>query len=88
VHYHPSYHRSHRNLVCAIVSEAYSDVLNHAHSPDAALRLKAMQALVWFMSNDTDWIFSFESICHYLQIDPCSIREQVHKLVVGKDSGN
>jgi hypothetical protein len=63
-------------------------VLNYAHSPDAELRLRAMQAARWFMSKDTDWVFSFENICHYLKIDPCSIREKVLKLVFGKDSGN
>lgn len=86
--YHPSYHESYRNLASAIVWEAYLDVVKYAHSPEAELRLSAVHAALWFMNKDTDWVFSFENICHYLQIDPCSIREKVYKLVFGKDSGN
>ena len=88
MHYHPSYHEPYRSLVSAIVEEAYMDVVNYAQSPDVELRRMAARAALWFMSKDAEWVFSFENICHYLQKDPCSIREKVCKLMLGTNVGN
>ena len=46
------------------------------------------EAEEWIDSRDSQWFFSFENICHYLQKDPCSIREKVCKLMLGKDVAN
>ena len=40
----------------------------------------ASQARCWILSRDATWIFSFESICHVLDIDPDFVRFRVSRL--------
>jgi hypothetical protein len=54
-----------RNLLRAIVLNALSD-LKKAGEPQR-------EATKFFLSDEEEYIFSFQSICNHLDIDPCRI---------------
>ena len=57
--------RPEKNLLFAILFSAISDL-----KKDGDLNRKATE---FFLSNEDDYVFSFRSICDYLNIDPTRI---------------
>jgi hypothetical protein len=66
-----------------VFQRAWDDIINRdAKSGEA--ELEARDAYLWFMSNDTDGLFSFVTICEFLDKDVDAVRKRV-KLNYGED---
>ena len=83
-----NYPEPYRKLACAILIDAYEMVRDYANSADAAERLKAVKDWLWFESEDTEEVFSFENICSYLHLDPDAIREALIAELFGDGEQN
>jgi hypothetical protein len=65
-----------RGLMLAILEDAIWCASEIA-SPSAAKRMEAHQAEAWISSRDTSWLFSFESICAALDLEPETLRRRI-----------
>ncbi len=69
-----------RALMRAILQDAIFCVQgNAADVPPPHRNRVAAQARRWILSRDTTWIFSFESICHVLDIEPDCVRRYLFR---------
>lgn len=68
-------------LMMAILEDAVDVYLKHAGARQGPKRELFDEAERWIEDVDTTWIFSFQSICHVLDIDPDAIRDglRTHK---------
>lgn len=65
-------------LMMAILEDAVDVYLKHAGATQGVKRSLFEDAERWIDERDTTWIFSFETICHTLDIDPDAIRDGLH----------
>jgi hypothetical protein len=70
--------RGEQRLMMAILEDAVDVYLKHAGAKQGAKRALFEDAEQWVDDADTTWIFSFESICAVLDIDPDAIRDGLH----------
>ncbi len=64
-----------RRLVLAILEEAVRSYQRYAFATNRRVRRLFGETCEWFDAKDDPWIFSFENICHALDLDPDHIRE-------------
>jgi hypothetical protein len=64
-----------RRLVLAILEEAVRSYQRYAFATNRRGRRLFGETCEWFDAHDDPWIFSFENICHALDLDPDHIRE-------------
>lgn len=64
-----------RRLVLAILEEAVRSYQRYAFATNRRGRRLFGETCEWFDAKDDPWIFSFENICHALDLDPDHIRE-------------
>ncbi len=69
-----------RRLMSAILWEAFHSLQRNAGSRYLRGESPLDELLDWFGSDQADYVFSFRSICSYLEIDPARIRHQVGAL--------
>jgi len=65
-------------LMMAILEDAVDVYLKHAGAKQGPKRDLFEDAERWVDQVDTTWIFSFDSICAVLDIDPDAIRDGLH----------
>jgi len=65
-------------LMMAILEDAVDVYLKHVGAKQGPKRDLFEDAERWIEDTDTTWIFSFETICHVLDIDPSAIRDGLH----------
>jgi hypothetical protein len=63
-----------RGLMLAVLEEAVQSYLKYGHSTTHRGQRLFAETKAWFWSRDLDYLFSFGSICAYLQLDPAYIR--------------
>jgi hypothetical protein len=63
-----------RGLMLAVLQEAVQSYLKYGHSTTQRGRRLFVETRAWFWNDDLDYLFSFESVCAYLQLDPAYIR--------------
>jgi hypothetical protein len=66
-----------RALAAGVLRQATSDLRRFRASEDAVGREMYWDARSWFVSNDTDWPYSFLNVCESLGISPENIRDEV-----------
>lgn len=76
-------------LMMAILEDAVDVYLKHAGARQGPKRELFDEAERWIDDEDTTWIFSFQSICHVLDIEPDAIRDglRAHKARVRGERG-
>ena len=74
-----------RLLMLAVLEDAL-DCYRRCHgSRDPATRLLFDETRAWVESRDRDTLFSFESICEALDIDPDYLRRRLRETSDGRD---
>lgn len=63
-----------RRLVLAILEEAVRSYQRYAFATNRRGRRLFWETAEWFDARGDLWIFSFENICHALDLDPDNIR--------------
>lgn len=78
-----------RRLMAAVLEDAVHVYRTHAAAASARQRALFEEAEAWIESTDRSWIFSFESICDHLGIDPDYLRRglRAHKDRVRRPGG-
>ncbi|MGZ8453000.1 MAG: hypothetical protein ACXWZE_12995 [Candidatus Binatia bacterium] len=69
VHLEPEKHLMH-----AILEEAIKTFRLHVSTQSARERRLFLDAQLWIMARNDDWLFSFENICEVLGLDPDFVR--------------
>jgi hypothetical protein len=64
-----------RRLVLAILEEAVRSYQRYAYATNRRGRRLFWETCEWFAEREQPWVFSFENICHALDLDPESIRQ-------------
>jgi len=68
-----------RLLMLAVLEDALDCYRKCRRSREAATRLLFDETRAWVESRDRDTLFSFESICEALDIDPDYLRRRLHE---------
>ena len=66
-----------RQLMLAVLADAVRSYLGHRGARDRESRALVHETLAWFASPDRTTLFSFESICDALDIDPDYVRRML-----------
>ena len=66
-----------RALAAGVLRQAANDLRRFHESEDAVGREMYWDPRSWFLSNDTEWPYSFLNVCHSLGIAPENIRDEV-----------
>lgn len=66
-----------RALAAGVLRQAASDLRRFRESEDAVGREMYWDARSWFISNDTEWPYSFLNACSLLGVSPEDIRDEV-----------
>src|SRR5438093_8854238 len=72
-----------RLLMLAVLEDALDCYRKCRRSRDPATRLLFDETRAWVESRDHDTLFSFESICEALDIDPDYLRRRLHETCDG-----
>ena len=70
---------SERCLMLAVLCEAVECYQKYAFARDPRGRAIFADAAAWIESNEREWLFSFESICDVLGLDPTTVRRGLSK---------
>lgn len=62
-------------LMLAVLEDAVACFQKYVHARDNKGKTLFREAEEWILERDSDWIFSFESICETLRINPSYLRE-------------
>ncbi len=65
-------------LMYAVLQDAFL-CLQQTRASAPRVRRRAHQAEIWFLSDDSRWIFSFLSICDALGLDPEYMRKKLEQ---------
>lgn len=68
-----------RRLVLAILEEAVRSYQHYAFATNRRGRRLFRETCEWFEAREDSWIFSFENICHALDLDPEHIRSGLER---------
>ena len=66
-------------LMLAVLEDAIACFQKYAHARDNKGKALFREAEEWLFEKNSDWIFSFESICETLRINPSYLREGLIK---------
>ena len=66
-----------RALAAGVLRQAAGDLRRFRESEDAVGREMYRDARSWFVSNDTEWPYSFLNVCESLDVSPENIRDEV-----------
>ncbi len=64
-------------LMIAVLQDALACLQNHRFAKDAYGRRLFDEAEQWFLAEETDWPYSFESICGILELDSNAVRQHL-----------
>ena len=63
-----------RGLMLAVLEEAVHSYLKYRNATTRRGRRLFAETQAWFWSDDQEYLFAFENICTYLQLDPNYVR--------------
>jgi len=69
-----------RRLLLAVLTEAVDSFLRYRAATTRRGRRLFNETIEWFWLRDQSWLYSFETICHHLDLDADSIREGLRRL--------
>ena len=61
-------------LMLAVLKDAIDCYLKYVSAKQRRARKLSNEAEEWFFSNEDDWLYSFQSVCDILKLDPDYIR--------------
>ncbi len=64
-----------KRLVLAVLEDAIACFQKHLFARDGKRRGMFREAEEWIMAEGSDWLFSFESICEVLALEPQYVRQ-------------
>jgi hypothetical protein len=64
-----------RRLMLAILEDAIECFQKHLWATDRKRRQLHDEAELWFLADDSDWLFSFVNICEVFEIHPVFLRQ-------------
>jgi hypothetical protein len=68
-----------RRLLLAVLEEAVHTYRKYCQVCTRREKQLFGEVQEWFLSQDTHWLYAFESICSYLGFDPDSIRKDLQR---------
>jgi len=77
---HPHAFEGVRRLMAAVLEDAITAMRAGGRA--------SSQARHWLLSNDREWLFSFESLCEALGIDPNELRRNLFRMSHGSDGSD
>ena len=66
-----------KSLLAAILEDAIQEYRKYSQAHDADGKRRFREAEEWIMRRSDDWIFSFDTVCYVLGLDPEYIRRGV-----------
>ena len=66
-----------RHLVAAVLQEGIKEYSDYRYSRDPRGKRLFEEVRKWLASDDESWPLSFVCCCHWLGIDPASLREEI-----------
>jgi hypothetical protein len=66
-----------QRLMIAVLRDAVDCVEKHRCTTDRQCRRRFREEVEWFLSEDTDWPYSFECICEALGLDASAVRHSL-----------
>lgn len=73
----PRKQRPEQRLMIAVLYDALHCVIKYRCASDREGRRIFREAAGWMLSEETDWPYSFESICQILELDPNAVRQRL-----------
>jgi hypothetical protein len=67
-----------RRLMVAVLEQGVNDYLRHAGAREPRELELWHEIEAWVEDRDASWLFSFENICHVLDLDPDYLRRGLH----------
>lgn len=61
-------------LLLAVLQDAVACWFRYCRSRDGRDRRMFQEVYEWFWDKENEWLYAFESICEYLELDPDAIR--------------
>jgi hypothetical protein len=68
-----------RRLMIAVLEDAVNCFMKQLHATDPKARQVFLDAEEWIVTEDPAWFFSFDNVCHTLDLDPEYVREGLLK---------
>lgn len=68
-----------RRLMIAVLEDAVNCFMKQLHATDPKARQLFLDAEEWITTEDPAWFFSFDNVCHTLDLDPEYLREGLMK---------
>lgn len=68
-----------RRLMIAVLEDAVNCFMKQLHATDPKARQLFLDAEEWITAEDPAWFFSFDNVCHALDLDPEYLREGLFK---------
>jgi hypothetical protein len=72
-------------LIAAILEDAVQEYRKYSRAHDADGKKRFREVEEWIMSGGNDWIFSFDSVCDLLGLDPDYVRRGVRDTPVQEE---
>ncbi len=66
-----------KQLMLAVLDNALECLQKHLLARSRKGRRLFRESEEWVLETDSDWIFSFENICQFLDLDPAYLRKRV-----------
>jgi hypothetical protein len=67
-----------RRLLVAVLEQGVNDYLKHAGAREPRELELWHEVEAWVEDRDASWLFSFENICHVLELEPDYLRRGLH----------
>ncbi len=66
-----------RRLMIAVLHDALECLVKYRHTANPEGRQLFREARRWFLADEADWPYSFESICGVLDLDANAVRQRL-----------
>jgi hypothetical protein len=73
-----------KRLMLAILEDGIHCYLDNLGASDVKRKQSFEEATAWIAEKDGDWIFSFDSVCHALELNPEYVRQGLLRWKEGK----
>jgi hypothetical protein len=64
-----------KELMLAVLEDAVNSFQQHLTAGNEKDRKQFQEAQAWILGKNDDWLFSFDSVCETLDLDPSYIRQ-------------
>lgn len=68
-----------RRLMIAVLEDAVNCFMKQLHATEPKARQLFLDAEEWITAEDPTWFFSFDNVCHTLDLSPDYVREGLFK---------